>query len=115
MSQPQFDRGAIVRARNFVGVLWQADGDADYVIPLVVQGAGRHRSDVQYEGEPLLPERGALRAGALMAIRAPLMASGRVSPDTVARLGVALQREVRARQFENRHIPRDYTERAVRM
>ena len=115
MSQPQISRGAIVRARNFVGVLWQADDDAPYVIPLVVQGAGRHRSDVRYD-EPLLPSHGALRAGALTAVRSTITITGRVSDTTVAALDAALRREVRAVQFESRFLPHPgATERAVRM
>jgi hypothetical protein len=109
MSQPQLCRGAIVRAEGLVGVLWQTD-PAVYVVPLKLQGAGRHRSDVRYE-EPLLPSRGALRAGALMAVRSTLTVTGRVSDATISALDAALRREVRVQQFESRFPVDD----AVRM
>ena len=114
MSQPQLCRGSIVRAKKIVGVLWSTAGDEAYVIPVVLRGAGLHRSDVSCDGEPLLPN-GALRTNWLRTVKSRLTVTGRVSDETVARLDQALRREVRAVQFESRHTARDHTERAVRL
>ena len=114
MSQPQLCRGAIVRAKEIVGVLWSTSDSGAHVIPVVVRGAGLHRSDVRCDEEPLLPN-GALRATSLRTVQSRLTVTGRVSDATIAKLDQALRREVRAVQFENRYVPRDHCEKAVRM
>jgi hypothetical protein len=104
MSEPTLCRGAIVTARHYLGVVWQlADG-----VPMVVPAecrSGQHRSDVNYANEPLLPAKGALRAGAMTAVRSKLTVIGHASEATIAALNLAIYREGRARQFEDRFSP----------
>jgi hypothetical protein len=114
MSQPQLSRGAIIRAEGLVGVLWATSVDCVYVIPMVIRGAGLHRSDVRCEAEPLLPSNGALRAGSLRKIKSRVTMTGRVGDAMVAALEQALRREVRALQFEARFPTESACETSVR-
>ena len=109
-------RGAIVRSDQTWGVYWPAPDGAPYFIPVYLGSEERHRADIRYD-EPLLPSRGRLRAGMPKAFHGVLTPLAYVSDATVRAIAAAMQRELRASAFEDRHPVADrwdQPERCVR-
>jgi len=91
-------RGAIVTYSGKVGIAWDVTPSGTYLFPVIVRGAGRHRSDVQHE-DSRLPARGTIRPGA-MRIEPRVTVVGHVSRTLLAQIEQAFAAEKVATRFE---------------
>lgn len=92
-------RGAIVTTAGVIGVVWEVSPSGTHIFPVVIRGAGRHRSDVQH-GDSRLPASGTVRPGAMRVFNTRITVIGHVSKTLFRKLEQAFAAESAATRYE---------------